>query len=77
MPLTDGDIEVLSIATRTVKLPGGKLGEAKEIRFSVRQGEPEVLYIPLEQFSKEYAEQMLLRAAADIVDLFDRFPAKE
>lgn len=76
MPLMDGDIEVLSIATRTLKLPSGKMGDAKEIRFRVRNQDEQLLYIPVEEFSKNYAEQMLMRAAAEVVDLLDRFPVK-
>lgn len=76
MPLQDGDIEVLSIATRTMKHASGKMLEAKEIRFRVRGENEEVLYIPLEEFSKAHAEQLLIRAAAEIVDLLDRFPIK-
>lgn len=76
MPLQDGDIEVLSIATRTVKLANGKMAEAKEIRFRVRGENEESIYIPLNEYSKAYAEQMLLRAASEIVDLLDRFPVK-
>ncbi len=76
MPLMDGDIEVLSIATRTLKLASGQMGEAKEIRFRVRGQDEQLLYIPLAEFSKVYAEQMLMRAAAEIVDLLDRFPVR-
>jgi hypothetical protein len=76
MPLQEGDIEVLSIATRTMKHANGKMGEAKEIRFRLRGESEEVIYIPLEEYSKAHAEQMLMRAAAEIIDLLDRFPIK-
>lgn len=76
MPLMDGDIEVLSIATRSVKQSNGKLGEAKEIRFRLRGESEEVIYIPLELYTKAHAEQELIRAAAEIIDLLDRFPIK-
>lgn len=76
MPLQNGDIEVLSIATRTVKLANGKMSEAKEIRFRLRGESEEVIYIPVELYSRAYAEQELMRAAAEIIDLLDRFPIK-
>lgn len=76
MPLMDGDIVVTGIDQRTVKLPNGKMGPAEEITFTVRGGEPRKIYIPAEEYSKAFAEQMLMRAAADIIDLLDRFPDK-
>jgi hypothetical protein len=76
MPLQHGDIEVFSIATRTIKLANGKMVEAKEIRYRVRGETEDVLYIPLDEFSKSHAEQLLLRAAAEIIDLLDQFPVK-
>lgn len=76
MPLQENDIEVLAINTRTIKLASGKMGDAKEIRFRVRNMDEQLLYIPLEDYSKAYAEQMIIRAAAEDIDLLDRFPVR-
>lgn len=76
MPLVHGDIEVFSITTRTIKQNNGKLIEAKEIRFRVRGDMEDTLYIPLDEFSKATAEQAILRAAADLIDILDTFPVK-
>ena len=77
MPLQDGDIEVLAIANVQRKAPGNKMVEGKEIRFRVRGVTDEAIFIPDAEYSKTFAEQLLLRAAAEIVDLFDRFPIRE
>lgn len=77
MPLQHNDIEVFSIANRTVKLTNGKLAEVKELKFRVRGVTEETLLIPVEGFSKPYAEQLLMRAAAEIVDLLEQFPVRE
>lgn len=76
MPLMDNDIEVIAINTRTIKLPSGKMGDVKEIRFRVRGMDEQFLYIPLEEYSKAYAEQMIIRAAAEDIELLDRFPVR-
>ena len=76
MPLQDGDIEVIAINTRTIKMPSGKMGDVKEIRFRVRGMDEQFLYIPLEEYNKAYAEQMIIRAAAEDIDLLDRFPVR-
>jgi len=36
-----------------------------------------VIRVPVEEYSKNHVEQLLIRAAAEIVDLYDRFPIKE
>lgn len=77
MPLQDGDIEVLAIANVTRKAPGNKTVEGKEVRFRVRGLTDEVCFVPLEEYSKAFVEQLILRAAAEIVDLYDRFPIRE
>lgn len=76
MPLMDGDIEVKAINHRTIKSTGGKMVDAKEIVFCVRGGDDQRLYIPLEEYSKSYAEQALMRAAAEDIALLDRFPVR-
>ena len=76
MPLQHNDIEVFSITTRTVKLNNGKLAEAKEIKFRVRGVTEETIFIPLDEFSKSHAEQLLLKAASEIVDLLDQYPVR-
>lgn len=76
MPLTEGDIEVLAIIRASGKLPNGSMVEGKEIRFRVR-GETEcALFVPEAEFSKPYVEQLLIKAASEIIDLHDRFPIK-
>lgn len=75
--LQEGDVEVLAIANVTRKAPGNKMAEYKEIRFRVRGLTDEAIYIPVEDYSKAYCEQLILRAAAEIVDLYDRFPVKD
>lgn len=77
MPLQNGDIEVLSIANATHKAPGNKLLEGKEIRFRVRGLTDEVIFVSTEEYSKAFVEQLILRAAAEIVDLYDAFPVKD
>lgn len=77
MPLQDGDIEVLAISNVTRKAPGNKLVEGKEIRFRVRGLTDEAIFVPMEEYSKAFVEQLILRAAGEIVDLYDRFPIRE
>lgn len=77
MSLQEGDIEVLSIANTTRKAPGNKMVEGKEIRFRVRGMTDETIFVPLEEYSKAFSEQLILRAAGEIVDLYDRFPVKD
>jgi hypothetical protein len=76
MPLLDGDIEVLGMPVRTVKMADGKMGRAYEITYRLRGQDEYILYSPEEQYSKAYADQMLMRHAAEIVDFRDRFPVK-
>ena len=74
MPLLDRDIELLSLSNRSYKPPGhGQKVDSKEIIFRVR-GHTETIYIPLAVYTKEIGEQAILRAAADIVELLERFP---
>lgn len=75
--LQEGDIEVLAIANVTRKAPGNKMAEYKEVRFRVRGLTDEVIYVPVEEYSKPHVEQLLIRAASEIVDLYDRFPVKD
>lgn len=77
MPLQEGDIEVLSITNTTRKAPGNKMEEGKEIRFRVRGLTDEAIFVPMEQYSFAFVEQWIIRAAAEIVDLYDRFPVKD
>lgn len=74
MPLRDGDIEVLSMVNKQIRGETGQFMQVKEIRMRVRGLNEEVLYVPLASFSREVAEQAILRAAAEIVDILDRFP---
>jgi hypothetical protein len=75
-PPPDRDIEVLGMPVRTVKMADGKMGRAYEITYRLRGQDEYILYIPEEQYSKAYADQMLMRHAAEIVDFRDRFPVK-
>ena len=76
MPLMDGDIEVLSLANRSHSPLGwGRAVPCKEIIFRVR-GHEERVYIPLSMYTKEVGDQEIIRAAADIVDLLDKYPAR-
>lgn len=75
--LKDGDIEILAITNASRKVPGNKMEEGKEIRFRVRGLTDEAIFVRAEDYSTSYAEQMILRAAAEIVDLYDRFPIRE
>jgi len=77
MPLQEGDIEVLSIQNVQMRAPQNKVVDAKEIRFRVRGLTEEVIRVPAEEYSKNHVEQLLIRAASEIVDLYDRFPIKE
>lgn len=77
MPLQEGDIEVLEIVNTTRKASGNKMVEGKEIRFRVRGTTDEAIFVPMEEYSKAYVEQLILRAAGEIVDLYDRFPVKD
>lgn len=76
MPLQDGDIEVYSIQNKQVRNPLGRFIEVKEIRFRVRGMSDETLLIPLGSYTKDFADQAILRAAADIVDLLEKYPAR-
>jgi hypothetical protein len=76
MPLTNDDIEVLSLLNRQVKNAHGQFIAAKEIRIRVRGQNEEVIYVPLDGYTKQIAEQAILRAAADIVDLLEQFPVR-
>ena len=74
MPLRDQDIELLSLSNRSTQLPGSaQFVNVKEIIFRVR-GQQETIYIPLTTYTKDIGEQAILRAAADIVELLERFP---
>lgn len=75
--LQEGDIEVLAIANVTQKAPGNKMVEGKLITFRVRGLTDEAIFVPAEEYNKSHVEQMILRAASEIVDLYDRFPIKE
>ena len=76
MPLQHGDIEVLSLTNRSYKPPGqSQFMNVKEIIFRVR-GNQETIYLPLSEFTKEFADQEILRAAAEIVDLLEKYPAR-
>lgn len=75
--LQEGDVEVLAISNVTRKAPGNKMVEGKEIRFRVRGVTDETVWIANDQYSKPFAEQLILRTAAEIADLLDRFPIRE
>lgn len=77
MPLKDGDIEILDIRDRSLPGPGGKLLPVKDITFRVRGGSEEHVYIPRDLYTKQNGEAAVIRAAAEIVDLYDAYPVKE
>lgn len=77
MPLRDGDVEILNIQDRSLPSPSGKPLIAKEITFRVRGGSEERVYVPRDIYTKALGEQAVLKAASEIVDLYDAYPVKE
>lgn len=77
MPLRNGDITVVSIEQRAKPGPMGRLVTVEEITFTVRGGEPRRVYVSADGYTFQLGQQAVMRAAAEIVDLLDAYPAPE
>jgi hypothetical protein len=76
MPLHEGDVEILSISSRDKPRPGGGFERVREITIRVRGMVKQVVIIPESQFTPQWADQLILATAADLVDLLEKYPVQ-
>lgn len=73
MPLTDGDIVVERIINVQMQGPQNRMVRGLQYRFTVRGHGPFTVEVPEEHFDINYTQQLIMKFAADQVDILDRF----
>jgi hypothetical protein len=73
MPLTAGDVQIVSIVDEKVRTPAGQFVDAKAIKIRVRESNETTIFIPRAIYTAKTAEDMIRKEAQDIIDLIDKF----
>lgn len=76
MPLRDNDVEIVRVNIRQKRGPQQEIERFYDYEFTVRGYGPFHVEVPEKGFTKEWAYQLILKAASDQVDLLDAFPTK-
>jgi hypothetical protein len=76
MPLQDGDIVVDRIVGVQVSGAQGHMVRGLQYRFTVRGHGPFYVEVPEEKFDANHTHQLIMKYAADQVDLLDRFASR-